>query len=260
MSTAPIGILDSGLGGLTVAREIAAQHPAESLIYVADTANAPYGQKSQAEIYAAVVDDVAWLIEQQCKLIVLACNSATISVIAPLRDWFPDVPIVGVVPMIKPAAAHTKTGTVAVFATKTTLASAHYAALKAEFAAGVAVLDRPAPDWVKMVDSGNVDAEKIARDVQAVVTAGADVIVLGCTHFPFLRPAIESSAGDVPVLDSSAAVARQVGRILQQKKARAAGSAKPTLYVATGEAEIISQSATYWLGHPIEFRAGETGS
>src|SRR3712207_9184284 len=99
-----------------------------------------------SEIYAAVVDDVEWLVEQGCKLIVLACNSATIAVIAPLRDRFPSVPIIGVVPAIKPAAARTKSGTVAVFATETTVRSDYYAALKAEFAADVAVLDRAAPE------------------------------------------------------------------------------------------------------------------
>ncbi|MGB0774954.1 MAG: glutamate racemase [Akkermansiaceae bacterium] len=218
MSTA-IGILDSGLGGLSVLNEIQKALPHESVVYYGDSAWCPYGARDADEIQRRVFAVTDFLLEQGCKLIVIACNSATIAAVEALRATYP-VPFVGMEPGVKPAAALTRSGTVGVLATEASLAGEKFHRLVSDHADGVKVITRPCPNFVQLVESGELDtprARKIVEEETLPLTeAGADVLVLGCTHYPFLRPMIEKVVGnDVGIVDTGEAVAQRVACLCQ---------------------------------------------
>jgi glutamate racemase len=217
-STDPIGVFDSGVGGLSVLREIRRELPSEDLLYVADTANAPYGDRDAAFIRERALAVVARLIEARVKAVVVACNTATGLAVDALRQRY-DLPIVAIEPAVKPAALHTRSGVIGVLATTQTLASERFSKLVATHAAGVTVLTQPSPGLVDRVEAGDLSSDEtrmlVTRYVGPIVARGADSIVLGCTHFPFLRAAIESVAGpSVAIIDPAVAVAREVRRRL----------------------------------------------
>ncbi len=217
---APIGIFDSGVGGLSVLREIRALLPAENLIYVADQARVPYGPRPVTEIRAFSRAITQFLLAQQAKLIVVACNTASAAALAWLRETFPQTLFVGMEPAIKPAAASTKNGRVGVLATTGTIKSERYAALRSRFARDVTVYENPCAGLVDLIESGELASprlETILRDcLDPMLAAGVDTIVLGCTHYPFVLPAIERIAGAaVTIIDPAPAVARQTRRLLQ---------------------------------------------
>ena len=215
------GFFDSGFGGLCILEAFMRECPGEPFVYIADNANCPYGNKSRAEIEAIAGQIAEELIDRhQCRLIVVACNTATAQAIDFLRSRYPQVPFVGLEPAIKPAAQATKTGVVGVLATRGTFGGRLYRETSRKFAAGVTVLQRMADDWVELVERGVVDgpeAEAAVRTaVEPLLAAGADQLVLGCTHFPHLRPLIERVAnGRAAVIDSCQAVARQARRLLE---------------------------------------------
>ena len=215
------GFFDSGFGGLCILEAFMRECPGEPFVYIADNANCPYGNKSRAEIEAIAGQIAEELIDRhQCRLIVVACNTATAQAIDFLRSRYPQVPFVGLEPAIKPAAQATKTGVVGVLATRGTFGGRLYRETSRKFAAGVTVLQRMADDWVELVERGVVDgseAESAVRTaVEPLLAAGADQLVLGCTHFPHLRPLIERVAnGRAAVIDSCQAVARQARRLLE---------------------------------------------
>ena len=218
-SQAPIGIIDSGLGGLTVLREIRALLPGESLIYIGDSAWCPYGARPAAEIQARVFQLTDHLLERGVKLVVLACNSATIAAVEALRASYP-VPFAGMEPAVKPAAVASRSGVVGVMATEASLAGEKFHRLINDHAGGIRIITLPCPGLVELVERGELSGDQAARVVNGYVRpllgAGADVLVLGCTHYPFLRPLIESAAGpDVSVIDTGAAVARRVRQLLE---------------------------------------------
>ncbi|WP_313379392.1 glutamate racemase, partial [Achromobacter insolitus] len=194
-SDSPIGIYDSGVGGLSVLRAICDALPHESLLYVADSAHVPYGEKTQeyVEQRASMLAD--YFVSRQAKAMVVACNTATAAAIAQLRQRHPGLVIIGVEPAIKPAAHLTSTGVVGVFATTGTLASPKFASLVQREAPEVRILFKPCPEWVRLVEQGVLGGPEAEAAVRAPVAelreAGADVLVLGCTHFPFLREAIQ---------------------------------------------------------------------
>ena len=215
---APIGILDSGLGGLSVLREIRALLPEEPLVYVGDSAWCPYGPRPVEEIRQRVFAITDFLLSKQARMVVVACNSATISAVEALRSAYP-LPFTGMEPAIKPAAALTKTGVIGVLATEASRAGEKYHKLVDQHAAGLRVITRPAPEFVVLVERGNLDGPEartaVEEHVCPLLEEGADVLVLGCTHYPFLRPLIEEIAGpEVAVIDTGKAVARQVQRLL----------------------------------------------
>ena len=217
---APIGVFDSGVGGLSVLREIRQQLPGESLIYAADSGHAPYGNKPTAEVQARAEAMTDALRQQGCKALVVACNTVTGLSIQALRARHPDVPMVAIEPAVKPAAAMTRTGIIGVLATQNTVDSAGLARLIAQHAQGVTVITKACPGWVERIERGELDdvTTRAAVDayVQPVVAAGADVLVLGCTHYPFLRASIQACAGpSVAVLDPAASVARELVRRLE---------------------------------------------
>ena len=215
------GFFDSGFGGLCILEAFMRECPGEPFVYIADNANCPYGNKSRAEIETVAGQIAEELIDRhQCRLIVVACNTATAQAIDFLRNKYPQVPFVGLEPAIKPAAQATKTGVVGVLATRGTFGGRLYRETSRKFAAGVTVLQRMADDWVELVERGVVDGPEAEASVRAAVepllAAGADQLVLGCTHFPHLRPLIERVAnGRAAVIDSCQAVARQARRLLE---------------------------------------------
>lgn len=250
----PIGVFDSGLGGLTIARDIHRELPDEDILFLADHANVPYGEKTLPELIEVTERAVPTLIAEGAKIIVIACNTASVTIIATLREKYPDTPFVAVVPMIKPAAAQSSTGTVAVFATEITLNSDVYAQLKADHAAQVEVIDIPCPEWVHMVESGTVDSEVLQVKLTTAFAAGADQLVLGCTHFPFLikdlKPLVR---GRAEILDSGSAVARQVHRILAQNEELGEGKGRIT-YLTSGSHPTRSEVAKKLTGWNVKFQ------
>lgn len=217
----PIGILDSGLGGLSVLNEIRAMMPGEDIIYFGDSAWCPYGPRHPEEIQRRVFTITDYLLEQHCKLIVIACNSATIAAVEALRATYP-VPFVGMEPAVKPAASMTRSGTVGVLATEASLAGEKFHQLLTTHAQGVNIITRPCPNFVKLVERGELDGPRaraiIEEETLPLIEAGADVLVLGCTHYPFLRPLIEDVAGpNIQILDTGAAVANHVAQQLHNK-------------------------------------------
>jgi glutamate racemase len=221
MSEAPIGVFDSGVGGLSVLRELRRQFPEEALHYYADSAHCPYGGKPQAEIRQRACAITEHLLRAGAKLIVVACNTATIAAVEHLRATYP-VPFVGMEPAVKPAVAATRSGTVGILATGAALGGQKFHHLVEQHARDVRVITQPCPGLVEHVEAGDVASDEvrmlIRRYVEPLVEAGADVLVLGCTHYPFLRSAIAEVVGPgVQLLDTSIAVARQTGRVLQRE-------------------------------------------
>ena len=219
--TSPIGILDSGLGGLSVFNEVTKLMPEESVIYFGDSAWCPYGARKADEIQRRVFAVTDFLLEQGCKIIIIACNSATISAVEALRASYP-IPFVGMEPGIKPAAALTKSGTVGIFATEASLAGEKFHKLLSTHGAGLRTITRPCPSFVELVEAGNLEGpealEAVKKETLPLIEAGADVLVLGCTHYPFLRALIQKVAGeDVQILDTGAAVARRAQSLLEEK-------------------------------------------
>jgi glutamate racemase len=215
----PIGVFDSGVGGLSVLREIRRELPAENLLYVADSAYAPYGNKPQEFIEARSLAIVEFLLSRNAKAIVVACNTATGAAVATIRARF-SVPVVAMEPAIKPAAAATRSGVIGVLATQRTLASHNFVKLFERYGNDVEILAQACPGLVEQVESGDLEGIKtrslLERYLSPLLAKGADTLVLGCTHYPFLRPLIGEIAGSkVAVIDSSEAVARQLWRRLE---------------------------------------------
>ena len=214
----PIGVFDSGVGGLSVLREIRRELPSEDLLYVADSAHAPYGDRDAAFIRERALAIVERLDQVPVKAVVVACNTATGLAVDALRARY-SLPIVAIEPAVKPAALQTRSGVIGVLATTQTLASARFSKLVDTHAAGVKVVVQASPGLVERVEAGDLTGSDtlalVSRYVHPLVQDGADAIVLGCTHYPFLRAAIEQAAGPaVRIIDPAVAVAREVRRRL----------------------------------------------
>lgn len=232
-NSAAIGILDSGLGGLSVLNEVRAYLPEESIIYVGDSAFCPYGNKA-AEIIVSRTRAIAeWLIEKEIKLLVIACNSATIAAVEALRSEFL-IPIVGMEPGVKPGCSVTQSGVVGILATEASLAGEKFLRLLDDHANGrIKVITQPCPRFVECVEAGELKgsvAELAVREaIEPILSAGADTLVLGCTHYPFLKPIIQQIAGDgIRIIDTGPAVAKQVAKIMNHYSLLAAGNVAPS--------------------------------
>jgi glutamate racemase len=224
----PIGVFDSGVGGLSVLHEIRRELPNEDLLYVADSGHAPYGDKPAELIEARSIEIIEFLISQHAKAIVVACNTATGVAIKTLRSRFP-VPIIAMEPAVKPAAAHTRSGVIGVLATSRTIDSDNFAKLHERFGADVKILMQACPGLVEQVEAGNLSGDEtralVEQYVLPLLAQQADTIVLGCTHYPFLAPLIREIAGaTVTVIDPSAAIARELRRRLGGADLLSAGS------------------------------------
>jgi glutamate racemase len=214
-----IGVFDSGVGGLSVLREIRRELPFENLLYIADSRYAPYGDRPASFVRQRAQAIVASLIDQGAKAIVVACNTATAVAVEALRSTV-TLPIVAIEPAVKPAAASTRSGVVGVLATTNTLASVKFATLVDQYAAGATVLTQACPGLVEQVESGALDDAAaralVERYVDPLLEEGVDTLVLGCTHFPFLTSVIQEVAGpNVAVIDPAVAVARELRRRLE---------------------------------------------
>ena len=212
-----IGVFDSGVGGLSVLHHIREALPDADLIYVADSGHVPYGDKSPAYIESRAMTLTRFLLDQGAEAIVIACNTATAAAAHTLRDQFSDIPIVAMEPAVKPAVAATKSGVVGVLATIGTLESARFAALLERYAGNVKIVTQGCPGLVEAVERGDLRGLETRRLVERytapLLKAGADTLILGCTHYPFVAPLIREVAGEQVVLvDTGAAVARELKR------------------------------------------------
>ncbi len=217
-----VGFFDSGIGGTCILRAFQELCPDVPTEYLADSAHCPYGNKSADEIVRLSVANTEELLRRGCDIIVVACNTATAAAIDHLRTVYPKIPFVGIEPAVKPAAISSKTGVVGVLATAGTFHGRLYNETKARFAKDVTVLAVVADEFVQLVERGEtsgVRVEEIVRQrIEPLLKAGVDHLVLGCTHFPHLKPVIEKvCSGRAVVVDPSAAVARQIVRILHQR-------------------------------------------
>lgn len=224
----PVGVLDSGVGGLSILREIRRQLPAENILYAADQGHVPYGPRSIEEVRAFTVGLARFLMDGGAKLIVVACNTASAAALHPLRDLFPAIPFVGMEPAVKPAARDTQTGIIGVIATKATFQSELYASVVGRFAQDVRVETAACPDFVLLAEAGDTGSPAaraaVRRCLSPLIAAGIDQLVLGCTHFPFLIKTIQAEVGPgVTIVDPSPAVARQTGRVLDSRDLRNGG-------------------------------------
>jgi len=238
-----IGVFDSGLGGLSVLREIRSALPGSRLVYFADSGNAPYGEHSDAFVRERSQAIAHWLIERGAQAIVVACNTATAAAIDGLRDVI-GVPLIGVEPGLKPAAALTRSCTVGVLATRGTLASTRYAALRDRIAMlypSVKFAEAAGEGWVQLVERGEADSAEARSRVRAVVEPllerGADTLVLGCTHYPFLIDAIREAAQGATIVDTAPAVARELHRRVHAELPGGAASARGSVeFTTSGDA------------------------
>jgi glutamate racemase len=217
----PIGIFDSGIGGLTVTSVIRQALPRERLIYFGDNLHMPYGQRSLEEVQRFSFAIVEALRAMDCKLIVIACNTASAAALSALRQAWPGFPFVGMEPAVKPAAEHTTTGTVGVIATTATFQSELYASIVSRFAGDVKVLHQACPGLVRQIESGafdHPDTEAMLRGwLEPMLAQHIDALVLGCTHYPIVRPVIERIVGpNVRIIDPAPAIARRVDQLTTQ--------------------------------------------
>jgi glutamate racemase len=214
-----IGVFDSGVGGLSILDEALRQLPQHNYIYLADSANAPYGERSSEWIAARSLALCTQLLNEGCDAIVVACNTATAEAIAQIRDELA-IPVIGVEPGIKPASMQTQNGIVGVLATEATLKSDKFKALLATLPSNCQFIKQSGAGLVPLIEAGQADGEEtlelLAKHLEAIQDAGADTLVLGCTHYPFLRKAIRKLLGEsINLIDTSEAVVRQLKRQLE---------------------------------------------
>jgi glutamate racemase len=237
-SSSPIGIFDSGVGGISVLRAIRAQMPEESLIYFGDQGHIPYGPRPMEQIRSFSEAITRFLVEQGAKIIVVACNTASAAALKDLREKFPDVQFVGMEPAVKPAAERTQTGRVGVLATPATFQSALYASVVERFANGVELFQNTCNGLVQQIEQGNLAGPETRRILEEallpMLEKNIDTVVLGCTHYPFVIPLIQEIAGEsVRVIDPAPAVAKQTERILEARGLRNNSSSNADLKLYT---------------------------
>ena len=244
---APIGIFDSGVGGLSVLRHIRAQLPQEDLMYFADSAYAPYGDKTEQQVVDRSLAITAFLLQQGAKALVVACNTATIAAIKALRARYPDLPIVGVEPGLKPAAAISRNGKIGVLATERTLRGEKLLALREQVssATGATFLLQPCVGLVERIEQcemgsepGDATSAMLERYIAPLLAQGVDTLVLGCTHYPFVQEAITRTVrahvqAEVTLIDTGDAVARQLARLLDAAGLRREANSAPQLLGCT---------------------------
>lgn len=257
-SSGAIGVFDSGVGGLSVLRHIRDTLPNERLIYVADSGHVPYGDKSPEYIEQRSLVLTRFLVSRGADAVVVACNTATAAAAAALRNRF-DIPIVAMEPAVKPAVAATQSGVVGVLATIGTLESARFAALLERYAGNVEIVTQGCPGLVEQVEQGDLSGpgtrELVERYTAPLLARGADTLILGCTHYPFLAPLIREVVGDdIALVDTGAAVARHLGqRIRQELPAHVPGGTTAEFWTSGDPAQATRIVSTLW-GEPVAVR------
>lgn len=259
-SAAPIGVFDSGVGGLSVLRALRAELPQEDFLYVADSRHCPYGGRTSEAIAARAVAVTDFLLGQGAKQIVVACNTATIAAVEQLRASY-SVAFVGMEPAIKPAVAATRSGVVGVLATGAALAGNKLLKLIDAHAGAVRIITQPCPGLVEQVEAGALDTADtralIERYTAPLIGAGADTMVLGCTHYPFLRPEILAAVGpQVTLLDTGAAVARRSASLLTRDGLRSdAARAGRIRWFTSGDPQALQSIGSRLWEAPVEASA-----
>ena len=250
----PIGVFDSGVGGLSVLRAMRKLMPEESVVYFGDQGHVPYGPRPMQQVRDFSETITRFLLGQDAKLIVVACNAASAAALHYLRDKFPDIPFVGMEPADKPAAEHTRSGTVGVLATPATFQGALYASVMERFANGVQVLQHTCPGLVGQIESGDLEGDgtrAILEDaLRPMLDRRIDTVVLGCTHYPFVIPLIEQVVGEtVRVIDPAPAVAKQAKRLLDASGINApAGERAEVHFYTSGDVERLASLLPKLLG------------
>ena len=251
-------MFDSGVGGLSVFRAIRDELPSEDLIYVGDSGFAPYGDRSHAFVQQRAAVITEYLIREGSKAVVIACNTATGIAVDLLRSRFPEIPIVAVEPAVKPAAARTKTGVVGVLATSGTLSSPNVTRLLNKYGVDVEILTQAGVGLVEQVEKGELAGERtralVQKLVRPMIEKRVDVLVLGCTHYPFLRSQIQEAAGPgVEIIDPATAVARELRRRLETAGLLAESRQRATeRFLTTGSPAEVSPIMSQLLGKPVE--------
>ena len=262
-SNSPIGIFDSGIGGISVLRAIRSQMPEESVIYFGDQGHIPYGPRPMQQIRDFSETITRFLLERGAKIIVVACNTASAAALKYLRETFPDVPFVGMEPAVKPAAEHTHTGKVGVLATPATFQGALYASVVERFANDVELFQNTCPGLVQEIEQGNLNGKTthriLADALVPMLEKNIDTVVLGCTHYPFVIPLIQRIVGDgVRVIDPAPAVARQTARLLEAKHLRHHPGAKGDVtFYTSGDPAALRALLPRLLGESGEIRTVE---
>ncbi len=229
----PIGVFDSGMGGLSVWQEIVKLLPNESVVYFGDGKNCPYGERSAEEVIGFVQDAVDLFLKKKCKAIVLACNAATAMSVDYLRKRYPEMIIVGMEPAVKPAAHNSRSGVIGILATKATLEGALFKETSLKYGQNVKIISSVGEGFVELVESGQENSEEaycaVSKCVSGMIDGGADHIVLGCTHYPFLTDTIKKVIGDrdIAIVDPAPAIALRVKSLLEQDGLLAIGDISP---------------------------------
>ena len=255
MDNRPIGVFDSGVGGLSILEEISKLLPAENFVYCADQKNIPYGAKSEAELKVLTEGVVDFLIKQDVKMIVVGCNTATVYTLDHLRAKF-SVPIIGIVPVVKTLSEVSQTRKIGVLSTLSTSKSRYLQDLITKFAGDCQVFVSPGIGLVEMVEAGTTTGAVIESALKELLTPmvndGVDSIALGCSHYPFLKAVIQKIVGEkVQILDSGAAVARQVKRILENNDQLSVAKSADVFFT-TGEVASFKTVAEKLLGRDLE--------
>jgi glutamate racemase len=265
----PVGVFDSGIGGVSVLTAIQKELPALDLIYVGDNLHLPYGEKSMPEIREYSKGVVEFLIAKECSVIVIACNTASAAALKYLRETFPQVVFIGMEPAVKPAAEQTQTGVVGVIATTATFQGELFASVVERFASGVKVIQQPCPGLVQQIEAGELSSPTTMQMLHGwldpMKAQNIDRLVLGCTHYPFVAPAIKEILGDgVSIIDPAPAIAKQVRRVLAQRNQEpnntigittcyTSGDEKKfaeTYVQLTGQSEVVQH--VQWNGNTLE--------
>jgi glutamate racemase len=256
----PIGVFDSGVGGLSVLRALRAQMPEESILYFGDQEHVPYGPRSMAQIQSFSEGITKFLLNHDSKLIVVACNTASAAALTYLRGRFPSVSFVGMEPAVKPAAETTKTGKVGVLATPATFQGALYASVVERFGAGVELFQHTCPGLVSQIEKGELDSNATRAILEdalfPMLEKNIDTVVLGCTHYPFVIPLIEQIVGDakrVRVIDPAPSVAKQAKRLLEAAGTRNQPQGKASVrFFTSGDAAAMKSMLPVLLGESGE--------
>ncbi len=245
----PVGIFDSGVGGLTILQAVRRQLSGEDLIYIGDQAHIPYGPRPLEEVRSFSVAILRHLLARQCKLVIVACNAASAAALKYLRQVFPELPIVGMEPAVKPAAETTRSGVVGVLATPATFQGELYASVVERFANGVTLMQDTCLGLVMQIEAGNLRGPEtraiLEKALRPMLAAGIDTVVLGCTHYPFVAPLIQEIAGPgVRVIDPAPAVARQAQRLLESRALNYDGPARsPSItFLTTGDGDTLRRT------------------
>lgn len=256
MDQRPIGIFDSGVGGLSVLREVQTALPAESILYVADSANAPWGDKAPAFVRDRALKIAGFLVDQGAKAIVIGSNTGTAGSAEALRDTL-QVPVVGIEPGIKPAVAATRSGVIGAIVPAAVGESDRLASLLDRFTSDVTVIIQPVPGVVEHVEEADLDGPELRRKLEGYVRpmldAGADTIVLGSTHYVFLKPVLAQIAGpQVALIETGAAVARQLARVLDERDLHAVGDAGEERFWTSGDPGTSARAISSLLGREVK--------